>query len=68
MCTPIYKVWEPATQGTCIDNNALLAGGEAINSAVDFVMVGLAIHMVRQLQLASETKWKLGFIFALGGL
>lgn len=67
-CTPPAKLWNPELPGSCIDGPALLAGGETINSLVDFFLVGLAIWMVQALQMKLSVKIKLAVLFAIGGL
>ncbi|KAI0545027.1 hypothetical protein F4679DRAFT_562828 [Xylaria curta] len=67
-CIPISKVWDQSVPGVCIDNSAFLVGGETINSLIDFIMIGLAIWMLKDLRLDIGTKWKLSVLFILGGL
>ncbi|KAI1135887.1 hypothetical protein F5Y05DRAFT_415881 [Hypoxylon sp. FL0543] len=67
-CTPVRKVWEPLIDGYCINQSASLAVSETFNSGIDFVMIGMAIYMVRKLNVSFSTKFKLGILFALGGL
>ncbi|KAF3018237.1 hypothetical protein E8E14_013227 [Neopestalotiopsis sp. 37M] len=67
-CTPVRKVWEPAIAGHCINQSASLAVSETVNSGIDFVMIIMALYMVRKLKVALATRIKLGFLFALGGL
>lgn len=67
-CLPIRKTWLVDTPGHCIDTSLLLAAGEAVNAAIAFAMVCLAMYMVRTLALSSSTRWKLRFLFVLGGL
>ncbi|KAI1318726.1 hypothetical protein F5Y16DRAFT_391670 [Xylariaceae sp. FL0255] len=67
-CIPIAKVWDPTIPGTCINNSTFLIAGETINSLIDFVMIGLAVWMVVRLQMDTSTKWKISFLFVLGGL
>ncbi|ROV90139.1 hypothetical protein VPNG_09787 [Cytospora leucostoma] len=68
MCTPVSKVWAPSTPGHCINSNELMAVGEAFNSVLDFVMIGLAVWMVQSLQVSSKNRWKLSILFAIGGI
>jgi hypothetical protein len=67
-CKPIKRAWNPIGKGTCLDPDLMLAAGDAINSSIDFVMIGLAVWMVARLQLSRANKWKLSILFALGGL
>lgn len=68
MCTPVARVWDPSLPGHCIDSNLLLAVGEAINSVLDFAMIALAIWVVRSLKVSTKNRWKLSFLFAIGGV
>ena len=67
-CKPIAAAYNPTIKGYCLNSQTLLVAGDSINSAIDFVMVGMAIWMVVKLQIARNAKLKLGFLFALGGL
>ncbi|OTA98400.1 hypothetical protein M426DRAFT_326021 [Hypoxylon sp. CI-4A] len=67
-CIPINYNWDFDVEGYCLNQGAIFAGTESVNSAVDLAMVALAIFMVRELRLRLWTKLKLAFIFALGSL
>jgi len=67
-CKPVHRYWDVLTPGTCLGAIPLLVGFEVPNSTIDFAMVGLALVMLRDLQMRSSTKWKLSFFFAAGGL
>ncbi|KAK8059000.1 hypothetical protein PG994_009448 [Apiospora phragmitis] len=67
-CIPVSNLWTPAYPQGCIDPSILLAAGESVNAAIAFVMLGLAIWMVRSLIMSNSTKWKLRILFLLGGL
>lgn len=70
LCVPVSKWWDILDEenGWCMNDAALLAAEETINSCIDFVIVGLSIFMVKKLHMKKSTKWKLGMIFTLGGL
>ncbi|ROW15260.1 hypothetical protein VPNG_03107 [Cytospora leucostoma] len=70
MCVPVSKWWDilGTEDGWCLNDAALLAAEETINSCVDFAMVGLAIAMVRKLKMKAHVKRKLAIVFAIGGL
>ncbi|KAI0014646.1 hypothetical protein F4780DRAFT_767396 [Xylariomycetidae sp. FL0641] len=68
MCNPPRKTWEPLIEGSCLDLSVVLAATETINSAVDFVMVGMAAFIVDRLKVSTANKWKLGALFGFGGL
>ncbi|KAI0469086.1 hypothetical protein F4859DRAFT_488485 [Xylaria cf. heliscus] len=67
-CTPVRKVWEPEIEGYCINQSASLAVSETFNSGIDFIMIGMAVYMVKKLNVAFSAKLKLSILFALGGL
>ncbi|XXG94032.1 hypothetical protein Hte_000283 [Hypoxylon texense] len=67
-CMPINYNWDVDVEGYCLDQGAIFAGTESVNSALDLSMVALAILMVHELRLRLSTKLKLAFIFALGSL
>lgn len=67
-CRPIAKVWNPALEGSCINVNVFFSIYEPINSAIDFVMAGMAIWMVRGLRLKRQIRWHLSVLFLIGGL
>lgn len=67
-CRPISKAWDFSQTGTCLNYLATVTGAETVNSTVDLLMVALALWMIRALRIGRATKWKLNFIFALGGL
>lgn len=69
-CQPIAKGWNPTLPGSCVTTapRPFLAGAESINSTVDFVMVILAIFMIRDLNMSTANKLKISLLFIIGGL
>ncbi|KAK0629906.1 hypothetical protein B0T17DRAFT_203135 [Bombardia bombarda] len=67
-CTPIAKQWQWWTEGVCLPFATILVAIEPINSVIDFALVVLAMFMIKSLHMKSGVKWKLRFLFALGGL
>lgn len=67
-CNPIHKFWQWWAAGYCFRTAVILVILEPINSIVDFALVILAMFMIRSLQIARRTKWKLRFLFGLGSL
>jgi hypothetical protein len=68
-CNPIETGWNPLVPGTCVTTapHPFLETNESINSAIDFIMVLLAVLMIRQLTMTTSTKLKLSLLFVLGG-
>lgn len=69
-CKPVAKGWNPLMTGSCVTTapRPFLAGAESINSAVDFIMVILAILMIRELNMSTANKMKVSLLFVVGGL
>ena len=67
-CTPVSKYWNTREPGYCIDGNLFLIIGETLNSAVDFIMIIVALWMVGPLRLDRAAKLWLFFLFVVGGL
>lgn len=68
LCRPFHKFWDWLAPGECTPWTTLLLATEPPNSLIDFALVSLAIVMIRPLQLKPNEKWKLRFLFGLGGL
>jgi hypothetical protein len=64
----VSKGWDIFAPGTCFDYNSSTAITESINALLDFAIAILGALMVRTLQVSRATKWKLGILFAIGGL
>lgn len=67
-CNPVYKLWYPTVEGTCIKEGLIIAVMESVNSFTDIAFVGLAMHMVRELKVSRATKVRLYILFGLGAL
>lgn len=67
-CRPLNKFWQWWAPGECFPFSTILLSIEPLNSVIDFALVILAIIMVRSLHVQIQTKWKLWFLFGLGGL
>ena len=48
--------------------STILLAIDPLNSLIDFTLVILAMAMIRSLHLKRQAKWKLRFLFGLGGL
>jgi hypothetical protein len=67
-CRPLNKFWQWWSPGDCMPFSTLLLAIEPANSLIDFALVILAMAMIRSLNMKTEAKWKLRFLFGLGGL
>ncbi|KAI0452927.1 hypothetical protein F5B21DRAFT_481579 [Xylaria acuta] len=65
-CRPLADFWNPLLPNQCIQEGTFIAVTESINSFGDFLLVTLAVVIVRTLQMPKATKRKLGLLFGLG--
>ncbi|KAI0025982.1 hypothetical protein F4780DRAFT_1668 [Xylariomycetidae sp. FL0641] len=68
-CTPFdldYFYSSYSASNICTAEASLVLGIEVPNSFFDFILVFLAMFMIRPLQLSSSTKWRLRLLFSLG--
>lgn len=67
-CRPVEKFWYPLEEGTCMQEGLVIAVTESVNSFTDFAFVGLAMYMVKELNMSWKTKCRLYVLFGLGAL
>ena len=67
-CRPLNKFWQWWAPGHCMPFSTLLVAIDPLNSLIDFALVVLAVFAIRSLRLKPGAKWKLRFLFGLGGL
>lgn len=67
-CRPLERFWQWWAPGKCMPFSTILLAVEPPNSLIDFILVILAMSMLHSLQIKPKAKWKLRFLFGLGGL
>ncbi|KAG8162846.1 hypothetical protein KVR01_007324 [Diaporthe batatas] len=67
-CQPLGKFFDPLVPGQCNGEITFVAVTETINSFGDFLLVALAMYMVRILHLSKVNKWRLRILFGSGAL
>ena len=67
-CRPLNRFWQWWIPGNCIPFSTLLLAIEPLNSLIDFALVILAMSIIRSLRMKTAAKWRLRFLFGLGGL
>lgn len=67
-CQPLGKFWNPLIPGQCIVETTFIAVTESINSFGDFLLVALAMSMVRILQISKINRWRLRILFGSGAV
>ncbi|POS70503.1 hypothetical protein DHEL01_v211099 [Diaporthe helianthi] len=69
MCWPVAYIWDKSLPGgKCIKMPVFFAVNESVNSAIDFVMIGLAIRIVMSLKMSLYEKIRLSILFSVGSL
>ncbi|KAL5313541.1 hypothetical protein ACEPPN_017961 [Leptodophora sp. 'Broadleaf-Isolate-01'] len=67
-CRPIAYFWDKDLHGKCLDVNALAYANSGLSIVQDFLIIGLPIRVVWNMNLDRKKKWSVAFMFALGGL
>ena len=65
-CRPLRGFWDPTVPSQCMDQNKFLITNQIFNVVIDFVILGLPIPMIWNLQRAWQDKLALNGVFALG--
>ena len=65
-CTPREKIWNPAVEGSCVDNNASVTVSGAFNLVLDLIMFMLPIYAIWRLKIAIKRKLGICAAFATG--
>ncbi|CAI6338558.1 unnamed protein product [Periconia digitata] len=68
-CRPVHyfwKQWDGSHQGTCLNFSAIIDSQAAINIALDFWILGIALWQLRGLQATWQKKTGIGFMFMVG--
>ncbi|KAG4442030.1 hypothetical protein IFR05_002498 [Cadophora sp. M221] len=66
-CRPVAYFWDKDLRGTCVDVNALAYANSGLSIVQDFLIIGLPIRVVWNMNLDRKKKWSVAFMFALGG-
>ncbi|KAH6719479.1 integral membrane protein [Leptodontidium sp. MPI-SDFR-AT-0119] len=66
-CRPIAYFWDKDLHGKCLDVNALAYANSGLSIVQDFLIIGLPIRVVWNMNLDRKKKWSVAFMFALGG-
>ena len=67
-CTPVQKVWQPSVDGHCLDDAQVFISTGALNMLGDFIILGLPLPFIWQMQLALRQKLEILVLLLLGGL
>ncbi|CAL8584661.1 hypothetical protein XPA_010249 [Xanthoria parietina] len=66
-CTPIHKFWHRDAPGHCVDGNQIILIPGAINTVLDFIIIGLPLPLLWKLRTTTSQKSVLTGIFICAG-
>lgn len=67
MCTPIQAMWDKTIHDpTCMDAKIVYFTNAGFNILTDFIIFGLPLPILSQLQLPRKQKWLLILLFCIG--
>lgn len=67
-CTPIARAWNKTVAGTCIDITTNWYANAGFSITTDVIILTLPMPVIYGLQMHTNQKVALMFVFALGGL
>ncbi|KAK0615336.1 hypothetical protein B0T17DRAFT_497692 [Bombardia bombarda] len=65
-CVPREKIWNPAIEGTCVNNNGAVLSAGLINLFLDLGILFVPIFAIWRLQMSIKRKLGVMSIFAVG--
>ncbi|KAI9925028.1 hypothetical protein ASPWEDRAFT_119623 [Aspergillus wentii DTO 134E9] len=65
-CRPLKGYWDKSIDGHCFNQNTFFIVNQVFNILMDFIILGLPIPMIWNLQRAWQDKLALNGVFALG--
>lgn len=67
-CIPRERIWDPTVDGKCLNNDAIIVSGGAINVVSDFGILLIPIVSIGHLQMPRAKKIGVLAVFATGFL
>lgn len=68
ICSPIKKFWIPSTDGTCLDEAAIIMADAVISVVSDLIVLTLPLPLTMKLQMPFRKKMRVMAILGAGGL
>ncbi|RAH66283.1 uncharacterized protein BO66DRAFT_422991 [Aspergillus aculeatinus CBS 121060] len=65
-CIPLRHAWDPTVPATCIDYYAVVVFSGATNVVTDFIILGMPLSVIHQLQISDRKRRMLVLVFAVG--
>ncbi|KAE8154256.1 hypothetical protein BDV25DRAFT_126721 [Aspergillus avenaceus] len=68
ICSPITKFWLPDTEGTCLNQRAIILADAVVSMVSDLIILILPLPLTLGLQLPTKKKMRVMGILGAGGL
>jgi hypothetical protein len=68
ICNPIAKFWDENTNGTCLDQSAIILADAVVSVVSDMIILILPLPLTLSLQMAMRKKLRVMGILGAGGL
>lgn len=66
MCSPVDKIWDPTTPGTCGNSVTYWRAVAGMDILLDFAVVMIPLPMIWRLRLELREKLAIGALWAMG--
>lgn len=66
-CIPLAALWDKTIEGKCINSLVWIIVNQCFNIAIDFILLGLPLPIILNLQRAWKEKLMLSGVFLVGG-
>jgi hypothetical protein len=67
-CIPISAIWDLSVHGKCVNSTAIVYAGAGFSIFEDIVIILLPVRELKNLNLSTQKKVAVIFMFALGSL
>lgn len=68
ICSPIKKFWIPSTEGSCLDEAAIILADAVMSVVSDLIVLTLPLPLTMKLQMPFKKKMRVMAILGAGGL
>lgn len=65
-CMPVAHQWDPTKPAYCIDYFAVVVYSGVLNVVTDFIILGMPIPLIRNLQVSKSKRRELMIVFSWG--
>lgn len=68
VCRPIHKFWDPAADGQCFNQRALILADNVISLISDIAVLLIPCPLAQGLRVAAKAKFRIAAVFGAGGV